>query len=945
MDTKPQEIAAQVKEQADEISHQSVEEKLIGLVHEFLIKLERNRAAFAVNIDAQLDKDLGIDSIAKVELFHLVEDAFKVRLSDSVLGSALTIADIATAINTASPQNERRFQSILPSLPFKPFKLENAESLVEILLHLAKKDPNRPHIYYQDENGKEKTITFKMLLDNAHQVANGLATYGIEANDCVALMLPTSEQFFYCFMGILLLGAVPVPIYPPFRIDKIEEYALREEKILKQAEVKVLITFHRAEKLSSLLSAFIHSLKTVTTFNELIKSAKKSPIAKVSSHHPALIQFTSGSTSIPKGVLLNHGNLLSNLKAAGDAIDVVPTDVVVSWLPLYHDMGLIGCWFGALYYACPLVIMSPLTFLSRPERWLWAIHYHQGTISASPNFGYELCIKRIKDKDIEGLDLSSWRLALNGAEAVNPVTVEKFIEKFEPYGFKPETMYPVYGLAENAVALCFPPLNRPPKIEKIDLHSYEEQSIAKPVEDEQSKFIKFVGCGKAIPRHEVRVVDEQDQPVAERMIGTIQFTGPSMMQGYYNHDEATKKTIRNGWCDTGDYGYLVDGEIFITGRKKDIIIKGGRNIFPEVIEDVSSQVTGIRRGCVVAFGLLDPKLGTEKLVIVAESRETDKHIVNQMKTQMTERITVALGVPPDEINIVKPATIPKTSSGKLQRAKCKELYQTGKLSAWRPPVWLQVFKIALKGYTRKVLHWCGLGCRALYTLYVWMSIIIIWIPNILGLYILPNKLSRALGTYSCRLILAIAFIRLNIIDKDNKLKTNKPCVIVVNHSSYADACILMACLPTNVSFIAKKGLFKIPIFRRALKKHQHFKVDREDFHKNMEDVDRILHSLEEGRSLGVFPEGSFDGKKGLKAFKMGAFKCAVSFNMPVLPVALKGSREVLRSGEWLLKPTQVTVTVGDYIEPQEDSWSEMMRLQLEARAFIAEHCGEHSLSI
>lgn len=929
--------------ESQSMSENNVEDKLLSLVHAFLVKLERHRSAMAVTLHAQLDKDLGIDSIGKVELFHEVEDAFNIHLPDSVLGSALTVNDIAKAIKTAHPQVQVESKIITPSKLFKPFKPSEAQSLVEILLNWTKKDPNRPHIYFQDETGKEKVITFKMLLDNAQRVANGLYAVGIRPNDCVSLMLPTNEKFFYCFMGILLIGAVPVPIYPPFRVDKIEEYALREEKILKQAEVKALITFERAEKLSGLLSAFIHTLKTVTTFDQLVKQSKRAPIAKVQSQHPALIQFTSGSTSIPKGVLLSQNNILENLKAAGDAIEVVPSDVVVSWLPLYHDMGLIGCWFGSLYYACPLVVMSPLTFLSRPERWLWAIHYHRGTISASPNFGYELCIKRIKEKDIEGLDLSSWRLALNGAEAVNPNTVEAFIKKFEPYGFKAETMFPVYGLAENAVALCFPPINRKPVIEKVDLEEYEKNAVAKPITDEQQKHLKFVGCGRAVPRHAVRVVDQDDKVVADRIIGTIQFKGPSRMQGYYNNKEATELTIRDGWCDTGDFGYIADGEIFITGRKKDIIIKAGRNIFPEVIEDVTSHVSGIRRGCVVAFGTMDNKLGTEKLVIIAESRETDKQITNKMKKQISERVTVALGVPPDEIQIVKPATIPKTSSGKLQRAQCKKLYQDGKLSAWRPPVWMQVAKIAAKGAFSKWLGWLGLGLQAIFTCYVWIGIILILIPNILGLYLLPAKGSRALAKLSCRLILMLAFIRIQLDDPNKLLSKSEPCVLVANHASYVDACIMYAFLPLHFSFIVKKGLYKVPMLKRALKKHGHFGVDREDFHQNIEDTQKILSSMKKGRSLGVFPEGAFTAKNGLRAFKTGAFKCAVEFNMPVLPVALNRTRVILRSGEWLLKPKRVKVSVGKLIYPTENSWEEIMRLHSESRHFIEKHCGEYSI--
>ena len=922
----------------------NVEDKLISLIKNFLLKLERNRTALNVNLDASLDKDLGIDSIAKVELFHEIEDEFNIHLSNELLGSALTVKDLLTAVQMGHPEIDFKSGIIAPSLSAAKFEPQSVENLVELLLNWAKREPDRPHIYVQDEKGNETIITFKMLLDNARRVANGLYEIGIRSDDKVALMLPTSEEFFYCFMGIVLLGAVPVPIYPPFRADKIEEYALREEKILKKAEVKVLITFSRAEKLSELLSIFVHSLKTVTTYDKLIQTTRRAPIAKIKADHPALIQFTSGSTNIPKGVLLNHSNLLANIRAAGEAIEVCPTEVVVSWLPLYHDMGLIGCWFGSLYYACPLVIMSPLSFLTRPERWLWAIHYHRGTISAAPNFAYELCLKRIKDKDIEGLDLSSWRLSLNGAEAVNPNTIEGFIKRFEPYGFKPETMYPVYGLAENAVALSFPPLNRAPLIDTIDLNEYEKKHIATPVKGELTRHLKIVCCGKAVPHHEIKIVDENSTEVPERKVGMVQFRGPSMMQGYYNNPEATQAIMKEDWCDTGDLGYMAEGELYITGRKKDIIIKAGRNIYPEVIEEVTSQIQGIRKGCVAAFGVIDPILGTEKLVIVAESRETDREQKNIMIRKIMERVSVAINVPPDDIKIVRPNIIPKTSSGKLQRSACKALYQKGKLSHWGLPLWMQLTKIAAKGLGVKLFQCLGIAARFFYTLYVWCFISLLVIPVWLSALMLPSRISRLIAKYSAKTLLALAFIRVKVNDPHQHInEKNKSYVLVANHASYIDSAVLYAILPEQYSFIGKKALFKVLLLKSIMKKHQHFGVDREDFHQSIEDTKNILSSLKKGRSLAVFPEGTFTAAKGVREFKSGAFKVAAENNLAVLPVALKGSRNILRAHEWLLKPGVVSVEVGDLIVPENNSWQEIMRLHSLARRFIVTHCGESSI--
>lgn len=922
----------------------NVEDKLTLLIKQFLMRLERNRAASHVSVDAFLDKDLGIDSIAKVELFHEVEDAFNIHLSNDLLGNALTVKDIVEAIKTGHPEIDFKSGIITPSLEATKFNPQSAESLAELLLNWAKHEPERPHIYIQNEKGDEVIITFKKLLTNARKVANGLYEIGIRSNDKVALMLPTSEEFFYCFMGVTLLGAVPVPIYPPFRIDKLEEYALREEKILEQAEVSVLITFAQAEKLSALLGILVRSLKTVTTYDKLVEATKNAPIATPKKNHSALIQFTSGSTHIPKGVLLTHDNLLANIRASGEAIKVTPTEVVVSWLPLYHDMGLIGCWFGSLYYACPLVIMSPLSFLTRPERWLWAIHYHRGTISAAPNFAYELCLKRIKDKDIEGLDLSSWRLSLNGAEAVNPNTIEGFIKKFEPYGFKAETMYPVYGLAENTVALSFPPLNRKPLIDKIDLHIYETQQFAEPTSDPKKPYLRIVSCGNAIPHHQLRIVDEKNTEVPERKVGSIQFKGPSMMQGYYNNKEATEEVFASEWCNTGDLGYMADKELYITGRKKDIIIKAGRNIYPEIIEEVTSHVQGVRKGCVAAFGVVDPILGTEKLVIVAESRENNNKLKDNMIKKIMERVTTAINVPPDEIKIVQPNVIPKTSSGKLQRSACKALYQKGKLSGWALPLWVQLGKIALKGVKAKLFQFVGTMAKFIYTIYVWLLIVVLMLPAWACIVILSSKSSRVVAKYASKCLLKLAFIQVNVKDSNNYLaKNNESCVLVANHASYADAVVLYSILPINYSFIGKKSLFKTPVLGSIMKKHEHFSVDREDATQSIEDTKYIIDSLKKGRALAIFPEGTFKATKGIQAFKTGAFKVAVEDSLPILPVALKGTRNILRSKDWLLRPSIVEVTVGELLKAEENSWQEMMRLSAVARQFIVAHSGEAAI--
>ncbi len=577
-----------------------------------------------------------------------------------------------------------------------------ADTLVEVLHRRVQGDPERKHLLLLEENRQVASLSFADLLVGAEAVARGLHSEGIGRQETVALMLPTGREFFFGFMGTLLAGAVPVPIYPPVTIDQIEEYAERQVRILRNAEVTALLTPKRATKLARLLQPKVPSLRAILRPDKLLARRKKAEpaedrSARVTPDDLALIQYTSGSTGDPKGVALTHANLISNIRSIGEAVRVDSKDVVVSWLPLYHDMGLIGCWLFALYQGLEMVCFSPLDFLRRPKRWLRAISEYGGTLSPAPNFAYEFCVRRIHDRDLEGLDLSSWRVALNGAEPVNPETVERFCSRFGAVGFQKGAMLVAYGLAENAVALSFPPLGRPPRIEAIERDTFHREGRAVLVEEDsgEDEPLRHVSAGRALPDNEIRLVDDEDREIPERVEGNIQFRGPSMTGGYYRNPEATA-AIRtaDGWTRTGDRGYVADGELFISGRRKDLIIKAGRNLDPAEIEALAAEVDGIRRGCVAAVGVSNPATGSEDLIVVAETRKKDPATRRRLAAEVRSRISRATKVSPDEVVLVPPRTVPKTPSGKLRRAETRGRYLSKTLTQRRPPTWVQIARLA-----------------------------------------------------------------------------------------------------------------------------------------------------------------------------------------------------------------------------------------------------------
>ena len=935
---------------------------------------------------SNLDRDLGLGSLERVELLTRLESAFEVRLPDTLAAEANTPEELIEAIRKApgvTAADEEEASALRASLATGRIQEETAESiaetaetLLEVIRYRGVHDANRTHLIITEDGDAidhAHTLTFGELSTAAQKCAEELARRGVPAGGRVALMLPTSRQFFVCYAGILLAGAVPVPIYPPFRADRIEEYAGRQAAILNNAGVCLLLTFRRAEAVAKLLKPRVKSLLGVVDAEKLLDAAEKEPPpapgalpAFISGSRVrkgsdiALLQYTSGSTGDPKGVTLTHANLLANMRAIAEAVQMGPNDVGVSWLPLYHDMGLIGAWLTLMLNGVPLVVMSPLAFLTRPERWLQAVSKYKGTIGAAPNFAYELCVRKISDKAMEGVDLSSWRAALNGAEPVNPETLERFTNRFVKYGFKPGAMLPVYGLAEASLGVTFPPLYRGPKVDRVERETFTTQGRAVPTAEEDENAISFVSSGVPLPRHEVVIADEAGNPLPERVEGFLWFRGASATSGYYRNEEATEKLFAGGpahaegeypWVNSGDRAYQAEGEIYITGRVKDIIIKGGRNLYPHEVEELASRVDGIRKGCVVAFGLKGDDTGTEKLVIVAESREEDRGKRAAIVASINDEVSRGLGLPPDRVELIRPGSIPKTSSGKLRREETKQLYLAGTLSAAKPPAWVQIARLGTGSYlqsaVRAVQNGIRTGLETIYGLY-FLVVFILWIIPacaIVRLY----KDHRAAGRYTSKalkLLFALTGIRVKVVGKEY-MDTPGAKVYASNHASYFDVLPLMMGLGVPYRFVAKGEVNEMIFIGTFLNKMGHLSFNRHDANSRLRQVDEIEEFLKSGDSVFVFPEGTFTPEEGVRPFQLGAFRSAVATGAPIIPVSLAGTRRFLRDRTILPRPTTVTITLSPPIYPERVSPNgdpsqlrQVVRLRDLAREAIARHSGE-----
>jgi acyl-CoA synthetase (AMP-forming)/AMP-acid ligase II len=519
----------------------------------------------------------------------------------------------------------------------------------------------------------EVTISYRQLLAGARRWASAVVGNGVRPNDRVLIVLPTERAFYEAFWGILEVGAVPVPVYPPVRLGQMNEYLKQVQDIITDCDATLLITNSMIAPLLQLNNRLkICILTTTRGF-----SGRAYPKIVSRPVDLALLQYTSGSTGKQKGVMLSHANLLANLRAIGKGLDLNVRDVALSWLPLYHDMGLIGLMLGTIYFGMPLVAMSPIDFLRKPLRWIRLISEHRATISAAPNFAYNLVARKAKNRDFEKIDLSCWRIALCGAEPIHSSTIENFSRRFEPFNFRPDAFFPAYGLAENSLAVSFSSIGRKPTIKHFDPIALEKENLA-TAKTPQKGGRAMVSVGRALDSVDVQIMNDDGQLLEPNMQGEVVLKGPSVMTGYYNNPEQTGKVLANGWLRTGDIGFIENGQLYISGRKKDIVIRAGRNYFAEDLELAVGSFPGVRPGGVCVFSLGDPERGTEKVILLAEATLGADH--EKMADALRKKLAHATGCRPDEALIIPPRTLPKTSSGKIQRFKARQQYLSGTLN-------------------------------------------------------------------------------------------------------------------------------------------------------------------------------------------------------------------------------------------------------------------------
>lgn len=519
--------------------------------------------------------------------------------------------------------------------------------------------------------GDPVTVPYRQLHEEARGYAANLQALGVAPGDHVALLGPTSRSLVTAIQGVWLCGATIVVLPLPMRMSSIDEFVAQTRVRITNADVTLVI-------IDPELAPFLEPVPgdpPMVGYDALqpgsgraLTGAWERPGRDMD--RLAILQFTSGSTSDPKGVMLPDHTLGANLDAIAQTTYLDPDDdVLVSWLPLYHDMGLVGLFTLGMSTGTPLVLGAPTDFMAGPSRWMEWMSTYRGTATAGPNFSYVLAARALRRSDV--LDLSRLRVALNGAEPVDPATVASFVEAGERHGLRPGAIFPAFGMAEVAIAGVFPEPMAGLRTDAVDLRVLETERYAAPVDAGAPGARQLAILGKAVPGLEIRVVDPvTGDTLREREVGELEIRGTSVTPGYYKRPDVNAELFHDGWLRTGDLAYLIDGEMVMCGRIKDMIIVGGRNVYPEDIERALADVDGVRAGNVIAFGV-DGTHGKEGLIVVAESKSDDHAGVRR---SVAERVRSAIGLPTKEIVLVQPGSLPKTSSGKLQRSLCKIRY-------------------------------------------------------------------------------------------------------------------------------------------------------------------------------------------------------------------------------------------------------------------------------
>jgi acyl-CoA synthetase (AMP-forming)/AMP-acid ligase II len=550
-------------------------------------------------------------------------------------------------------------------------------TFAERLGALHSRDPERIAVYLQTSGREDVPISYEQLVRGSSAYAWTLERQNIQPGEVVVLILQHGQDLIYSFWGAILHGAIPSIM--PFLTEKLspERYRADLTALISVTRPAAIVTYPEFEEevraalregdpVRSVIATDRIDRQTIVDLNSLSGLAR-------TPEDIVLLQHSSGTTGLQKGVALSHQAVFNQVDAYGESLSLSQDDVIVSWLPLYHDMGLIAGFVIPILSGLPLVLMSPFDWVRAPYRLLQAVSNYRGTLTWLPNFAYNFCAQKIRDRHIEGVDLSSLRAVINCSEPVRWESHKTFFERFKGHGLRWQALQTSYAMAENVFAVTQSQLGREPVVDEIDRESFMVERVAKSTLDGRPS-MKMMSSGRPLENAKLKIVDEAGHEMPERAIGEIAIQSDCMLSGYYNRPDLTEKALRDGWFLTGDYGYVSNGEVFVSGRKKDMIIVGGKNVYPQDLEALTYEVPGVHAGRSVAFGVFDEEQGTEAVVIIAEVDSEDPNEQQRIADAIRQHVSKNSAIALRHVKVVGPKWILKTSSGKTARAANREKF-------------------------------------------------------------------------------------------------------------------------------------------------------------------------------------------------------------------------------------------------------------------------------
>ena len=920
---------------------------LIKATRDFLRETGAQRASRAVHLHAVLLDDLGLGSLERVMLLRGLEKRLALRIPVEKVMAADTLRDVYHILQQAHAGGE----SELPDIALDEHlssgvdadaievKVDDCTDLIMVFKRYCELDPERVHAHLLQPDGGVVQLTYIQLWQRAEAMAVALRQQGLQPKSVVAVALQEPEAFMVSYLALLMIGCQPLVMRMPANEHCFRPlyWRIRLPLLLANHVSAVLLQDRAAQSVMQPICQILSGRIMGLSYQDLQQSTSGSqdlnltPVATVS--EDIMYHRLSWSEQQKWRQSLTHAQWLQQTREDGQALQVGPTDVVLSWLSLVEPMGLLSAWLGSLYHGLTFIWMPPHVFLSDPLQWLRAIHKYRASISFAPNSGYALCVDSIPASSCTGLDLSCWRVALNAGEYIAANTVRQFCDFFKNYGLAPTALRQGYIPAGESMLLTLSASARAPHFERISASVFYNSKRAQRLPADMAGGLLFVAAGKLLPSGELSIRDGEGRLLADRHVGTV----------YYRRDYSADKA---DWVNSGDVGYIVDQTLYVVAPDPSKVVKHGSYITEYALRLVIQGISALDGSQHLSFCVTNNVQGKSCwIIILATTKHRNPFFVRRIKSVLMKRLAQCFGVVPDHILLRGEAELEYFGDSREEQIQAAHAaYLSGTLipaTAWYHHRRMFAKVSALLKTAMRPARWLF---KVVYTVYFALIMLVLFLPTWCIVMSLPKKIGKVIFKVFCRLVLILAACPVLVSGK-KWLKNPGLVLFAPNHTSYLDVLALSSVLPASSCFVGKRELKGVPLLGSIFKKMGHLFVDPTDFTRGEENLAMIVENLNKGYATTVYPEGTFTHADGLRPFKLGAFMAASQAEVPVCPVICKGLRKVLRDREVLLRPGVVRIIAKEWLYPQGSDLTEVIALRDKVHAEIAADCDEPVLDI